>query len=65
MPGLHQLNQDSDRAFYFWLINVIFNFFAVSLGQMIAAVSPTIQFAAVLNPFFLSMQMLFCGVTSK
>ncbi|KNC98741.1 uncharacterized protein SPPG_09301 [Spizellomyces punctatus DAOM BR117] len=57
------LNGDSSRAFYFWLIYVVFNFFGVSLGQMIAAVSPTLQFAAVLNPFFLSMQMLFCGVT--
>ncbi|KAJ3023036.1 hypothetical protein HKX48_004518 [Thoreauomyces humboldtii] len=57
------MNQDSNRAFYFWITYVLYNFFAISLGQMIAAVSPTIQFAAVLNPFFLSMQMLFCGVT--
>ncbi|KAI8917027.1 ABC-2 type transporter-domain-containing protein [Powellomyces hirtus] len=57
------LNPMSGRAFYFWICWVVYNFFAISLGQMIAAVSPTIQFAAVLNPFFLSMQMLFCGVT--
>ncbi|KAI9095938.1 ABC-2 type transporter-domain-containing protein [Phlyctochytrium arcticum] len=57
------LNMDSSRAGYFYITIVIFQFFAISLGQMIAAVSPTVQFAAILNPFFLSMQMLFCGVT--
>ncbi|KAI8826193.1 ABC-2 type transporter-domain-containing protein [Fimicolochytrium jonesii] len=57
------LNSGSDRAGFFWLIFVIFHFFAISLGQMIASVSPTVQFAAILNPIFMSMQMLFCGVT--
>ncbi|KAJ3158179.1 hypothetical protein HDU86_003134 [Geranomyces michiganensis] len=57
------LNHNSGRAFFFWLDYLVFNFFSVALGQMIAAVSPTVQFAAVLNPFFLSMQMLFAGIT--
>ncbi|KAI8587104.1 ABC-2 type transporter-domain-containing protein [Geranomyces variabilis] len=57
------LNPNSGRAVYFWITYLMFNFFSVALGQMIAAVSPTVQFAAVLNPFFLSMQMLFVGIT--
>ncbi|ORX81260.1 hypothetical protein K493DRAFT_320718 [Basidiobolus meristosporus CBS 931.73] len=53
---------DSGRAFYAWIMYIIFGFFCVSLGQMISAFSTSKQMAALLNPFFFSMLNLFCGV---
>ncbi|KAI9097396.1 ABC-2 type transporter-domain-containing protein [Phlyctochytrium arcticum] len=57
------LNMDSARAFYFWLSYTMLNFFGVSLGLMVAAACPQLTLAMVINPFFMSMQILFCGVT--
>lgn len=57
------LSGESGRAIYFWLTYTIFSFFCVSLGQAIAAFLPTVQFCAIVNPMFLSMLMLLCGVT--
>ncbi|ORX88633.1 hypothetical protein K493DRAFT_384766 [Basidiobolus meristosporus CBS 931.73] len=55
-------NGASGRAFYSWLMYIIFGFFCVSLGQMIASFSTSKPMAALLNPFFFSMLNLFCGV---
>ncbi|KAJ3045021.1 hypothetical protein HDV00_012442 [Rhizophlyctis rosea] len=57
------LNPAPSRAFFFWLIYVIFNLFVVSFGQMIAAIAPTIGIAAMINPFLASTMALFSGVT--
>ncbi|KAK9764073.1 ATP-binding cassette transporter snq2 [Basidiobolus ranarum] len=55
-------NGDSERAIYSWLMYILFSFFCVSLGQMIASFSTSKPMAALLNPFFFSMLNLFCGV---
>lgn len=48
----------------FQLMMVIFmEFFGVSIGQLIAALSPTIQIAVLFNPFVSIVLALFCGVT--
>ncbi|KAF9984142.1 hypothetical protein BGZ65_000928 [Modicella reniformis] len=53
---------DSVLTFYTWLMLVIFCLFAVSLGQLIAALTPSTTVAALLNPFIFSILNLFCGV---
>ncbi|KAG0055293.1 hypothetical protein BGZ83_009051 [Gryganskiella cystojenkinii] len=47
---------------YTWLMLIIFSLFAISLGQVIAALTPSSQVAALLNPFIFSSLNLFCGV---
>lgn len=42
---------------------LVTEFFAVTLGQGIAAISPSIFIAASQNPFILVIGSLFCGVT--
>jgi hypothetical protein len=37
--------------------------FSVTLGQAIAALSPSIFIAAIFNPFMLVVMSLFCGIT--
>ncbi|KAF9336983.1 hypothetical protein BG006_006647 [Podila minutissima] len=49
-------------TFYTWLMICIFCLFAITLGQAIAALTPTTQVAALLNPFIFSCLNLFCGV---
>ncbi|KAJ3054779.1 hypothetical protein HK097_000823 [Rhizophlyctis rosea] len=39
------LNREPSRAFFFWLIYVVFNLFVVSFGQMIAAIAPTVNWS--------------------
>ncbi|ORX85149.1 hypothetical protein K493DRAFT_360516 [Basidiobolus meristosporus CBS 931.73] len=55
-------SEASAHAIYSWLMYVVFAFFTISLGQMIASFSSSKQMAALLNPFFFSMLNLFCGV---
>ncbi|EPQ27618.1 uncharacterized protein PFL1_04756 [Pseudozyma flocculosa PF-1] len=53
----------SDRAGYFFAMLLCTELFAVTLGQAIAAVSPSIYIASLANPFFIIITTLFCGVT--
>ncbi|OLL21759.1 Brefeldin A resistance protein [Neolecta irregularis DAH-3] len=51
-------------GFYVWMSIVLFTFYYVSLGQMIAAFSPNELFASILVPFLFSFIVGFCGVLS-
>lgn len=53
---------DSVLTLYTWLMLVVFCIFAISLGQLIAALTPSTTVAALLNPFVFSTLNLFCGV---
>jgi len=52
----------SDRIGYFYILFVVFLFLAVSLGFAIASFSTTPTMAAVINPFFTSILILFAGI---
>ncbi|KAF9355642.1 hypothetical protein BGX26_006301 [Mortierella sp. AD094] len=54
--------KDSILIFFTWLILNIFCFFAITLGEAIAAFTPSTTVAALLNPFVFSALTLFCGV---
>ncbi|KAF9236851.1 ABC-2 type transporter-domain-containing protein [Melanogaster broomeanus] len=48
----------------FQLLIVIFmELFGVSIGQLVASISPSIQIAALFNPFIGMILTIFCGVT--
>lgn len=53
----------SSRAGYQFLVILITELFAVTLGQMIAALTPTPLISAYINPFVIITFALFCGVT--
>ncbi|KAG8718374.1 hypothetical protein FRC09_012757 [Ceratobasidium sp. 395] len=53
----------SDRAGYHFLLILITEIFSVTLGQMLAALTPNVFIASLLNPFILVTFSLFCGVT--
>ena len=54
----------SNRAGYFFLMVFTTEVYAVTLGQAVAALSPSIIVAALFNPFLLIMFSVFCGVTA-
>ncbi|KAA1138815.1 hypothetical protein PGTUg99_015044 [Puccinia graminis f. sp. tritici] len=56
-------NTSSDRAGYAFLMIWMVEMFAVTLGQAIAALSPSIFFASQVNSPLSVMLNLFCGVT--
>ncbi|ORY59909.1 pleiotropic drug resistance ABC transporter [Leucosporidium creatinivorum] len=56
-------NKATDRAGYQFFVVLVTEFFAVTLGQGVAALSPSIYIAALQNPFLLVIFSLFCGVT--
>jgi ATP-binding cassette, subfamily G (WHITE), member 2, SNQ2 len=60
IPGLQPA---PSRAGYQFLIVLITEFFAVTLGQMVAALTPTPFIASLTNPFIIITFALFCGVT--
>ncbi|KAE8828021.1 hypothetical protein PTNB85_07205 [Pyrenophora teres f. teres] len=60
IPGL---NSDSSRAGYQFLIVLITEIFSVTMGQAIAALTPTPFIASYCNPFVIIIFALFCGVT--
>jgi ATP-binding cassette subfamily G (WHITE) protein 2 (SNQ2) len=60
MPGLRH---ESWAAGYQFLMIVITELFSVTLGQMIAALTPSPFISALLNPFVIITFALFCGVT--
>ncbi|KAJ7135007.1 ABC-2 type transporter-domain-containing protein [Mycena crocata] len=45
------------------LVTMIMMLFGVTLGQLVAAISPSIQVAALFNPFLALVLTTFCGVT--
>lgn len=53
----------SDRAGYFFAMLLVTEMFAVTLGQAIAAISPSIYIASLFNPFMIVIMSLLCGVT--
>ncbi|KAF9180757.1 hypothetical protein BGZ51_009356 [Haplosporangium sp. Z 767] len=53
---------DSTLTFFTWLMITVFCLFAITLGQLIAALTPSTTVAALLNPFIFSSLNLFCGV---
>ncbi|PHZ11067.1 ABC transporter G family protein [Rhizopus microsporus ATCC 52813] len=56
------LQNVSDRVGFFYIHFVVFLFYSVSLGFTIAAFSSTPPMAAVINPFFTSILILFAGI---
>ena len=60
IPGL---NPAPDRAGYQFLMTVIVELFAVTLGQMISALTPSTYIAMLWNPPVIITFALFCGVT--
>ncbi|KAG9089211.1 hypothetical protein FS749_001533 [Ceratobasidium sp. UAMH 11750] len=52
-----------DRAGYHFFLILITEVFSVTLGQMLAALTPNVFIASLLNPFILVTFSLFCGVT--
>ncbi|RMZ85272.1 hypothetical protein DV738_g374, partial [Chaetothyriales sp. CBS 135597] len=60
LPGF--LNESS-RAGYQFFIVLITELFSVTLGQMIAALTPSSFISSLLNPFVVIIFALFCGVT--
>ncbi|GAA5969283.1 hypothetical protein JCM8115_006749 [Rhodotorula mucilaginosa] len=57
------LNFSSNRAGYAFAMVLITEMFAVTLGQAVASLAPSIYSAAMTNPFLLIIFALFCGVT--
>ncbi|KAF1991282.1 ABC transporter [Aulographum hederae CBS 113979] len=57
------LQPASSRAGYQFFMVLITEFFSVTLGQMVAALTPTPFMASLLNPFIIIVFALFCGVT--
>lgn len=57
------MNPAPDRAGYQFLVILICEMFSVSLGQMVAALTPNFYIASLLNPFIIVIFSLFCGVT--
>ncbi|KAF9067342.1 hypothetical protein BDP27DRAFT_1383972 [Rhodocollybia butyracea] len=49
-------------GFQLWVI-IVMMLFGVSLGQLIAAISPSVQVAVLFNPFIGLVLTTFCGVT--
>ncbi|KAF2815630.1 ABC transporter CDR4 [Mytilinidion resinicola] len=60
IPGL---NPASSRAGYQFFIVLITEIFSVTLGQMVAALTPTPFISSLVNPFIIIVFALFCGVT--
>ncbi|KAG2223863.1 hypothetical protein INT45_012736 [Circinella minor] len=56
------LQNTSDRIGYFFLLFGTFLGFSISFGLLIAAFSTTPTMAAVINPFFSSILILFAGI---
>ncbi|KAK3823093.1 MAG: ABC-2 type transporter-domain-containing protein [Benniella sp.] len=53
---------NSASTFYTWFMTILLTIFSITLGQWIAAWTPSAQIAALLNPFIISILNLFCGV---
>ncbi|KAI1406119.1 ABC-2 type transporter-domain-containing protein [Hypoxylon fuscum] len=60
IPGFQS---ESSRAGYQYLMILITELFAVSLGQVLASISPSAFVASQFDPFIVITFALFCGVT--
>lgn len=60
MPGF---SMATSRAGYQFLMVLVTELFSVTLGQMVAAITPSPFISALLNPFIIITFALFCGVT--
>jgi ATP-binding cassette subfamily G (WHITE) protein 2 (SNQ2) len=60
MPGFQT---DSSRAGYQFLMILITELFAVTLGQCLASLTPSPRISAQFDPFIIIVFALFCGVT--
>jgi len=60
IPGFQT---ESSRAGYQFLIVLITELFSVTLGQAVAAITPSPLISARVNPFIIITFALFCGVT--
>ena len=60
MPGF---NPASNRAGYQFFMILVVETFSVTLGQTIAAITPSSFISVLLNPFIILTFALFCGVT--
>jgi ABC-type multidrug transport system permease subunit len=60
MPGFQHT---SSRAGYQFFMVLVTELFSVTLGQMVAAITPSPFISALLNPFIIITFALFCGVT--
>ncbi|KAH7330366.1 ABC-2 type transporter-domain-containing protein [Rhexocercosporidium sp. MPI-PUGE-AT-0058] len=60
MPGFQTA---SSRAGYQFFMVLVTELFSVTLGQMVAAITPSPFISALLNPFIIITFALFCGVT--
>ncbi|KIW92594.1 uncharacterized protein Z519_06441 [Cladophialophora bantiana CBS 173.52] len=60
LPGF---NNDSSRAGYQFFMVLITELFSVTMGQMIAALTPSSFISSLINPFIVITFALFCGVT--
>ncbi|KAJ1797698.1 ATP-binding cassette transporter snq2 [Coemansia sp. RSA 2399] len=58
------LNGITDRIGYFYFTYIILGIFSLTLGQAIASFAPNDIIAAMFNPIFTAMIILFCGVTA-
>jgi ABC-type multidrug transport system permease subunit len=56
------LENTSDRVGFLYIHFIVFLFYSVSLGFCIASFSATPPMAAVINPFFTSLLILFAGI---
>ncbi|BGP12093.1 hypothetical protein JCM10213_005199 [Rhodosporidiobolus nylandii] len=56
---------DSDRAGYHFLFVLLLEIYSITLGQAIAALSPSEHVAESANPFLIVIFTVFCGVTIK
>ncbi|SCZ91281.1 BZ3500_MvSof-1268-A1-R1_Chr1-2g01305 [Microbotryum saponariae] len=54
---------ESSRAGFQFFMILIVELWSVTLGQGVAALSPSVYIAAVSNPFILVILSLFCGIT--
>ena len=60
MPGLQTA---SSHAGYYFLVIIITELFCVTLGQALAALTPSTFISMQFNPFIMITFSLFCGVT--
>ena len=60
IPGF---NASPSRAGYNFLVVLVTELFAVTLAQMISALTPSTFIAVLMNPFIIIVFALFCGVT--
>jgi len=61
--GFGQGSAGVGGTFFQLLVTVFMELFGVSLGQLIGAISPSMQVAPLFNPFLILVLSTFCGVT--